>query len=225
MIVRAHALIPSFNEEGTVGDVVRGVAPHVVATTVIDDGSTDATGDVARRAGAEVLSLGRNTGKGAAVRAGLVRALAGDCTHVLLLDGDLQHRPDEVPALLAEAERTGADLVLGSRRFDKSAMPASRYYANRIGSHALSSFVGVRLHDTQCGFRLFKADALRGLALRAVGYEIETEMLVKVVRSGGRVTSVPVTAVYAGRASKLRPIRDTTKTCFLAVYYRFLERL
>jgi hypothetical protein len=68
-------------------------------------------------------------------------------------------------------------------------------------------------------------EALRRLRLRASGYEIETEMLVKVRRGGGRVASVPVTAVYAGGRSKLRPVRDTTRTCFLAVYYRFLERL
>ena len=104
-------------------------------------------------------------------------------------------------------------------------MPPSRYYANRIGSRALSWFVGVPVEDTQCGFRVFRAEALRGLRLSATGYEIETEMLVKLRRLGGRVASVPVTAVYNGHRSKLRPIRDTTRTCFLAVYYRFLERL
>ena len=81
------------------------------------------------------------------------------------------------------------------------------------------------MHDTQCGFRVFRVDALRRLRLRATGYEIETEMLVKVRRRGGRVASVPITAVYAGQRSKLRPVRDTTRTCFLAVYYRFLERI
>ena len=89
----------------------------------------------------------------------------------------------------------------------------------------MSWFVGVPIGDTQCGFRVFRTDALRPLALSATGYEIETEMLVKVRRRGGRVASVPVTAVYTGQRSKLRPIRDTTRTCFLAVYYRFLERL
>ena len=106
-----------------------------------------------------------------------------------------------------------------------AAMPASRYHANRIGSLALSRFMGVAIRDTQCGFRLFRADALRGLRLKARGYDIETEMLVKLKRRGGRIARVPITAVYTGQRSKLRPVRDTTKTCFLAVYYRFLERL
>jgi hypothetical protein len=104
-------------------------------------------------------------------------------------------------------------------------MPASRYHANRIGSRALSWFVGVPLRDTQCGFRLVRTAALRNLPLRATGYEIETEMLVKLWRRGARITSVPITAVYAGQVSKLRPVRDTTRTCFLAVYYRYIERL
>jgi len=133
--------------------------------------------------------------------------------------------PEEAAVLIAEAERTDADVVIGERRFDRRAMPASRYYANRIGSRALSWFIGVAVHDTQCGYRLFRIEALRNLPLKARGYDIETEMLVKLRRRGGRIASVAVTAVYSGQASKLRPVRDTTKTCFLAVYYRFLERL
>jgi len=166
-----------------------------------------------------------NRGKGHAIRTGLARVLAGDFTHVLLLDGDLQHLPEEASTLLATAAAGGADVVLGERRFDRLRMPASRYYANRIGSRVLSWFVGVPVQDTQCGFRVFRVDALRPLELSASGYEIETEMLVKVRRRGGRVAAVPVTAVYGGQRSKLRPVRDTTRTCVLAVYYRFLERL
>jgi glycosyltransferase involved in cell wall biosynthesis len=225
MTIRVQALIPAFNEAATIARVVTGVSPHVAAICVIDDGSSDGTAEAARRAGADVLANPGARGKGEAVRAGLARVLEGDCTHVLLLDGDMQHLPDEAPLLIDMASRTGADVVLGERRFDRRAMPASRYHANRIGSLALSKFVGVPIRDTQCGFRLIKIDALRGLRLRARGYDIETEMLVKLTRRGARMASVPVTAVYAGQRSKLRPVRDTTKTCFLAVYYRFLERL
>jgi hypothetical protein len=144
---------------------------------------------------------------------------------VLLLDGDMQHRPDEAMQLIAAAADTGADAVLGERQFYREQMPASRYHANRVGSRVLSWFIGVRLRDTQCGFRVFRVDALRAIRLTASGYEIETEMLVKVRRRGGRLASVPITAVYANERSKLRPVRDTTRTCFLAVYYRFLERV
>jgi len=223
--MRVAALIPAFNEAETVATVVAGVRPLVSRVFVIDDGSTDATVELARQAGADVVLQGRNLGKGQAVRAGLKRVFDGDFTHVLLLDADLQHLPGEATRLLELAERTGADVVIGERQFRRSEMPASRYHANRIGSLALSRFVGVPVSDTQCGFRVFRVDALRAITLSATGYEIETEMLIKVRRRGGTVASAPVTAVYRGRTSKLRPIRDTTRTCFLAVYYRFLERV
>ena len=225
MMMRVQALVPAFNEARTIAKVVTGLFPHVAAVCVVDDGSTDGTADAARGAGADVMVNPGDRGKGTAIRSGLARVLEGDCSHVLLIDGDLQHLPEEAPLLIAEAERTGADVVLGERRFDRRAMPASRYHANRIGSLALSRFLGVAIRDTQCGFRLFKADVLRSLPLKARGYDIETEMLVKLKRRGGLISSVPITAVYTGQRSKLRPVRDTTTTCFRAVYYRFLERL
>lgn len=225
MTIRVQALIPAFNEAGTIASVVSRIRPFVTAVWVVDDGSQDGTADIARGAGAEVLTNTGQHGKGAAIRAGLAPVLASDCTHVLLLDGDLQHLPEEAPLLIGQAQRTGADVVLGERRFERRAMPASRYYANRIGSRVLSWFIGVAVQDTQCGYRLFRTESLRNLPLKARGYDIETEMLVKLRRRGGRIASAPITAVYTGQASKLRPVRDTTKTCFLAVYYRFLERL
>lgn len=221
---RVAAIIPAFNEAGTIGAVVAGVRGALARVVVVDDGSTDSTAQAARNAGAEVVPHAVNRGKGLAVRTGLDRVLAGDFTHVLLLDGDMQHRPEEAPRLIDAAVSSRADVVIGARIFDRSEMPASRYHANRIGSRVLSWFVGIPIEDTQCGFRVFRTDALRPLALNATGYEIETEMLVKVRRRGGLVVSVPVTAVYSGHRSKLRPVRDTTRTCFLAVYYRFIER-
>jgi glycosyltransferase involved in cell wall biosynthesis len=222
--VRVAAVVPAFNEADTVASVVAGLRGAVARVVVVDDGSTDATASMAREAGADVVVHASNRGKGHAVRTGLDRVLAADFTHVLLIDADLQHRPEEADRLIRAAEASLADVVIGARAFNRSEMPASRYHANRIGSRVLSWFVGFPVDDTQCGFRIFRTDALRPLSLNATGYEIETEMLVKVRRRGGRVVSVPVTAVYAGQRSKLRPVRDTTRTCFLAVYYRFLER-
>jgi glycosyltransferase involved in cell wall biosynthesis len=219
------ALIPAFNEAASIGDVVAGVRALVAEVIVVDDGSRDGTAERARRSGATVLEHSANRGKGEAIRTGLAYVFSRPFTHVLLLDGDMQHLPAEAPRLLEAARATGAELVLGERVFRREDMPASRYHANRIGSRVLAWFVGAAVEDTQCGFRVARVDALREIPLRARGYEIETEMLVKLRRRGGRVARVPVTAVYGAQSSKLRPVRDTTKTCFLAVYYQFLERI
>ena len=220
------AIVPALNEASTIAHVIVGLRDRIAWVVVVDDGSSDATADIARAAGATVISHAEPRGKGQAVRTALEHVLAKpDVECVLILDGDMQHLPEEAGRLIDTAAATGADLVVGERQFDRDAMPTSRYYANRYGSAALSSFTGVPLQDTQCGYRLFRADILRRLRLRATGYDIETEMLVKVSRLGGRIVSVPVSAVYGTGHSKLRPVRDTTRTCFRAVYYRYIEQL
>ena len=225
MIPQVVALIPALNEAATIREVVHGVLAHVRSVVVVDDGSADGTSALAAAAGAVVLRHERTRGKGEAVRTGLSHILARlSADYVLMLDGDMQHRPDEAPRLIAAVVETGADLVVGARRFERSAMPSSRYHANVVGSRALSSFVGVPLQDTQCGYRLFHVGLLKRMRLRATGYDIETEMLIKAGRLGGRIAQVPVSAVYGAGRSKLRPVRDTTRTCFRAVYYRYIER-
>jgi glycosyltransferase involved in cell wall biosynthesis len=220
------AIVPALNEAGTIAQVVTGLRNRITRVVVVDDGSSDRTAELARIAGAMVIAHTEPKGKGQAVRTGLAHVLAQpDIELVVILDGDMQHLPEEAGHLIDTAVATGADLVVGERQFDRATMPWSRYYANRYGSAALSSFTGVPLQDTQCGYRLFRAGILRRLRLRATGYDIETEMLVKVSRLGGRIVPVPVSAMYGSGRSKLRPVRDTTRTCFRAVYYRYIERL
>jgi glycosyltransferase involved in cell wall biosynthesis len=221
------ALIAAFNEETAVGQVVRGTAPHVARVVVVDDGSKDRTGQMARDAGATVLAHERNLGKGCAIRTGLSYILGQPHTHVLFLDADLQHDPAEIPKLIARsvgAERGTADIVLGEREFSRDAMPAARFYSNVIGSRILSKLIGVEVADSQSGFRLIRADMLRNVILTASGYEIETEMLIKLARAGARLERVGVQRLhYDGARSKIRPFRDTFRTCMLALRYRFMS--
>lgn len=216
------ALIAAYNEAPRIAEVVRGVRQHVDHVLVIDDGSTDGTDRVAADAGAEVVRHPSNRGKGAAIRSGIAVIQGRPFTHVLLLDGDLQHAPGDAPRLIEAGRREGADLVLGQRPFDRAVTPRARYYTNTISSWVISKwFIGQRVDDAQSGYRLIRTEALRRLKLSARGYEIETEMLIKLARRGARIARVPVSLHYRGEPSKLRPLRDTTKTCFLAVRYRF----
>lgn len=216
------ALVPACNEAATIGDVVRGLQPHVAWIVVVDDGSNDGTGGRARAAGATVLRHARMMGKGAAVRTGLSTILPLDYSHVLFIDGDLQHDPAEAPVLI-EAARAGlADFVIGERAFRRDQMPASRYYTNTISSWVISAFFArARVRDAQSGYRLVATDLLRRLRLSGRRYEIETEMLIKLARRGARIGRVRISTRYGVSVSKLRPVRDTTRTCFLAVRYRF----
>ena len=223
-MVTLCALIAAFNEEAHVADVVKGTIPHVSRVVVVDDGSTDETAGRARDAGATVLRHERNRGKGCAIRTGLEYVLNQNCSHVLFLDADHQHDPAEIPRLVARAEQGHGDFVIGEREFRKDAMPAVRFHANVIGSAIVSRFIGADVADSQSGFRLIRADLLRRVRLTGTGYEIETEMLIKLVRAGAAVERVTVRRLqYEGAHSKIRPFWDTLRTCLLAVQYRYLS--
>lgn len=215
-------LIAAYNEAPTIATVVEGVRRHLPHVVVVDDGSTDGTSDAATAAGAEVVRHPVNRGKGAAIRTGLGWVLQGNFTHVLFLDGDLQHSPYDVPKLIDAARSGFGEFVIGERPFVKGTMPAARYYANTISSWLISRFfIGARVSDTQSGFRLIRADLLRQIELSGRGYEIETEVLIKLARKGVHIDRAPISLQYEGSRSKLRPVRDTTRTCLLAVRYRF----
>ncbi|MEX1244943.1 MAG: glycosyltransferase family 2 protein [Thermoanaerobaculia bacterium] len=215
------ALVPAYQAEATVGEVVRGLAASVPRVLVVDDGSTDSTASEAERAGAEVLRLAENGGKGTAIRAGLNRALDAGATHVAFVDADGQHDPADLPALLAAAE-SGEDFVIGSRMADPDAIPAYRFRTNEIGSRILSRMTGLEIEDAQSGYRVVSSRLLRRLRLNARGYIIETEMLLKAARHLNRFHHVPVKAIYGG-PSHYRPFRDTWVISWGAVYYKVFE--
>ena len=215
------AVIPAYQAAETVGEVARGARRHVRRVLVVDDGSTDDTAARAAEAGAEVLRLAFNSGKGAAIRAGLARVLESAATHVALLDADAQHDPDDLPALFAAARR-GDEFVIGSRMQSPEQTPAVRYRTNEIGSRILTRMTGHEVEDGQSGYRVVSSRVLRLLDLKSDGYLIETEMLLKAARHVARFRHVPVRVVYGG-PSHYRPFRDTWIISWGAVYYKVFE--
>lgn len=203
------AVVACFNEGPNVSELVRNIRPHLPAVFVVDDGSTDDTAAQSSTAGATVIRIGRNRGKGSALRIGLNHARTHGFTWALTLDGDGQHASADIPNFFACAVETRAALVIGDRLSSPGDMPWLRRAVNRLMTALLSRLAGRPLADSQCGFRLINLEAWAGLPLKTDHYETESEMLVAFVRAGHRVEFVPVQVIYKSGSSKIRPVVDT----------------
>lgn len=186
-------VIPAHNEAPTIADVVRGCARHtpgLAEVLVVDDGSTDATAEAAAAAGARVVRLERNSGKGVAIQRG-VAAARGEI--LVFIDADGQDDPSEIAGLLA-AFRPEVDLVLGSR-FLGHFRPGSITRLNYLGTRFIRASVNVlfrsRVTDPLAGFRAVRANAFEHIELRARGYDIEVDLLLRVMAAGGQVAEAP----------------------------------
>jgi len=200
------ALIPAFLEERHIRDVATRTLKQVDRLIVVDDGSTDRTSDEARAGGAEVIRHTMNRGKGAAIKTGFRKLLEEDVEYVLLLDGDGQHLPEEIPRFF---EAGAAHLIVGNRMSDINRMPLVRRFTNRFMSWQVSHVCRQPVPDSQCGFRLVHRTLIPQLFLRSNTYEYETEMLFIAARAGLAISAVPISTVYGNEKSKIRPVRDS----------------
>jgi glycosyltransferase involved in cell wall biosynthesis len=201
------ALVPAHDEAPRIAAVVGGAAVHL-PVLVVDDGSSDGTAKIARAAGAEVLELRPNAGKGAALRAGFRVALQRGFDGALTLDGDGQHDPAEIPGFLAaftaSADGRGPDLVIGCRDFSR--MPFTRRVANVVGGRAFSWAVGAHVPDNQSGYRLVGRRLMTAsLDSAEAGFEFEVEMLATCLARDWPVAWVPIRTIYEGGPSHIRP--------------------
>jgi glycosyltransferase involved in cell wall biosynthesis len=205
------AVITCFNEVRTIAPLVAAVGRYLSSVIVVDDGSTDGSSSLATGAGAEVVGHRRNLGKGSALKTGLSRARQRGFEWALVLDGDGQHAPGDVPAFWRCAEQTGALLVVGNRMHNAQAIPWLRRQVNRWMSSQLSRRAGRRLPDTQCGFRLVHLETWATLPLHTERFEIESEMLMMFLAAGHRVEFVPIRVIGRGHRSHIRPVTDSLR--------------
>jgi glycosyltransferase involved in cell wall biosynthesis len=191
--------------------VVAGALEHVDHVIVVDDGSVDGTASRVAGMRATLLRHAVQQGKGAALQTGIRHALDQGADWLLLMDGDLQHRPADIPIFLLAAEATRVGLVIGNRCLDRPAMPWVRRFINVLMSWLISAKVGVIIPDTQCGFKLVQATILRSLSPRYSRFEVDSELIVTAVECGADVGSVPIRAVYRGSPSRIRPAMDSIR--------------
>lgn len=213
MAVRTCVVIPAYNAAGMVGDVVRGSREFLPDVVVVDDGSTDRTGDESREAGAVVLRHDVNRGKGAALKTGFAWALERGYDAVVTLDADRQHLPADIPKFLAESESSHAHLIIGSRRHLFAGMLPRRRLANRFSAWGISIAAKARILDSQSGFRLYSRELLQSVRLEANGFDAESEVIVRAGRLGMSVVMIPIDLGFVNgvSTSHYRPIVDTVR--------------
>jgi glycosyltransferase involved in cell wall biosynthesis len=227
------AVIPAYQEEKHIGDIVRRTRERLDYVLVVDDGSSDQTAQRAREAGAEVIVHNQNRGKGEAVKTGLAHWLgaaspsrrAGDevdreVTWVSLLDSDGQHLPEEIDRFLTTAaDATQPTFLIGNRMNNVTGMPVIRRVVNRYMSRQISRVCKQEIPDTQCGFRMLDHQLIPQLLGGGDRFDYDTEALIIASSKGYRIESVPITTVYTDQVSKIRPLRDAIR--FLKLMWRY----
>ena len=214
-------VIPVFNEELTIGDIVARTRstleqfklPYEVL--VIDDGSVDRSAEISQASEAVVLREAHQ-GKGHALRLGFKRA-KGDV--IVALDSDGSHQPEEIPLILRSMMENKVDFVIGSRFLNTDVNIAKIPRVNRIGNKMFNNLMqlltGMKITDSQSGFRAIRSSVIEKMKLKSRGYEVESEMLVKALKMGVRVAEIPISFEQrtVGK-SKLDPLKDGTKILY-----------
>lgn len=198
--MKAICVIPAYNEEKTVATVVKECKRFVKNVLVVDDGSTDQTAQQAEKAGAKVI-IQKNGGVGRATKTGLLNALKGGYQIFLIIDADLQHNPQEIPRLLEPLVSGNADVAIGSRFIEhQTNIPKHRFIGNMVLTILTSLFTGLKITDSQCGYRAFTRKALKIIPLQKMDDSFAHHMELFFVLSKYKIKfiEVPVSARYGG---------------------------
>ena len=224
--MKALVIIPALNAERTIANVVRDCRVVNEQVLVVDDGSADRTAEVARNAGAEVVSHPANRGKGAALKTGFAYALDHGFDAVVTLDADGQHLPAEIPKFFAAFEECGADLIIGGRAHLFGQMLPRRRFANRFSARCIAFASKTNVTDSQSGYRLYSAQLLRAIRLRTDGFEMESEVIVQAGRRGFKILLIPIDLGFVDgqSTSHYKPLMDTVRIAWTVIRARYFWR-
>ena len=229
------AIIPTYNNAGTVRQVIDDVLKHCDQVIVVNDGSTDETAAIlqAPPAGVTVVSYPMNKGKGHALVTGFRKAQEMGFTHAVTIDADGQHFADDIPLLLEEMKKDPAAIIVGCRNLTEENMPRQNTFANRFSNFWFRLQTGKRVPDTQTGYRAYPLDRLPSLRILTARYEAELSLLVFSAWKGIELVPIPIRVFYPeDRVSSFRPFRDffrisvlNTLLCILALVYGYPRML
>lgn len=220
--LKCVVLIPTYNNAGTVAQVIADVKQYAPDIIVVNDGSTDRTSEILKGIDdIRVIEYKDNKGKGYALRLGLAKAHELGYRYAITIDSDGQHYADDIPVFAERIEQVPDSLLIGARNLTADNMPSKNTFANRFSNFWYKVETGKTLSDTQSGYRLYPLDKLQNLHYITRRYEFEVEIIIRAAWRGVNVENVPVKVYYAPegeRVSHFRPLRDFTRISILNTF-------
>jgi glycosyltransferase involved in cell wall biosynthesis len=207
-------VIPVYNHASTVAEIVRKSLKSGLDTLAVDDGSGPETQAALRETGVRVLRLEKNTGKGAAILAGARAAAESGHSHIITIDADMQHDPADIVKFIKKINESPTAIVAGERNLKAAGAPLSSRIGRRLSNSALKLLAGVKIPDTQCGFRAYPARLLESLGCVSRRYDFEMEVLARAARAGVPLETVKISVMYSAdtqRNSNFKPFADVLR--------------
>ena len=209
--MRTCVTIPVYNEAQAIGGLVKKLREHKLDVVVVDDGSQDHSGKIAKEMGAVVLVHNERKGKGQSLRDGFAYAIENCYDGIIAMDGDGQHDVADVEQFLKKAQEHKDSIICGNRMHNPKGMPHIRLVVNRIMSLVISFVCKQKVEDSQCGFRYMGVRILKEIPLISSDFEIESEVLIEASKKGFKIFSVPISTIYRDEKSKINPLKDTIR--------------
>jgi glycosyltransferase involved in cell wall biosynthesis len=222
-------IIPTYNNDATLEQVIRDVLEHTGHVIVVDDGSTDNTREIMAKINEiTALHLEKNRGKGFAIRTGFKEALRQGFDYAITIDSDGQHLPEDLPKFFEKIEQEPDSLIIGARNLAQAGIPGGTTFGNNFSNFWTWVETGYRLPDTQSGYRLYPIRRLAKTRWFTRRFEFEIEIIIRSAWKGIPITSVPVSVKYppkSERVSHFRPFIDFTRISVLNTVLTFLGLL
>jgi glycosyltransferase involved in cell wall biosynthesis len=212
-------LVPTYNNAQTLGRILEGVLAYTSHVIVVNDGSTDTTEAILTSfPQVDCIGYGQNKGKGFALRTGFKHALSQGYSNVISIDSDGQHFPDDLPLFAAALSKHPGSIIIGARNMEQSSVPGKSSFGNKFSNFWFKVETGLRLSDTQSGYRCYPIRQLKDIRFVTRKFEFEIEVLVRAAWAGIPIVEVPVRVFYPekdARVTHFRPIRDFSRISVL----------
>ena len=225
--LKCCVLIPTYNNELTVIKVLLDILEYTEDLIVVNDGSTDSTAELLSNLNdIQLVSFSKNKGKGIALREGFKFAAGKGYDYAITLDSDGQHFANDIPTLIHRLEKEKNILIIGARNMDQKSVPGKSSFGNKFSSFWYWIITGIKLPDTQSGFRLYPISRYKKMNFYTGKFEFEIEVMVRSAWKGIKVTSEPVSVYYGNdRVSHFRPGPDVVRITMLNTVFVFISFL